>query len=95
MKPFYHFTGPKDVCYCGSGHIYKDCCFRSDLLGFIGAVALVVLSLFLPAGGWVLRMVWAIGGVVLWFCVFQRIREWFAKRRTNAGQHSENENHVA
>lgn len=94
MKPFYRFTRLSDECHCRAGHIYKECCFHSDLCGFIGAVVLIALSLLLPPGGWVLRIVWAIGGVVVWFFVFKRIRGWFAKRRVRTGRQRHDANHV-
>jgi len=95
MKPFYRYARLTDECQCGSGHAYKGCCFKSELCGFIGVVLLMALTLLLPSGSWVWRIVVAILGVAFWLSVVWRIREWFTERRDKAGKQKHDENHVA
>ena len=86
MKPFYRYNGLSDECPCGSRHTYKDCCFHSDLWGFMGALVLIAITVLLPVGSWVLRALWAIIGVLMWLSLLQRVREWFVKRRARTAQ---------
>jgi len=67
---------------------------HTDLWRFIGAVVLILFTLFLPADSLTLRIIWAIGGVVLWVCLFYGVREWFVKRRARKIKKQES-NHVA
>jgi len=81
MKPFYRFTKLSDQCQCGSGRVYRACCFRGELIGFIVAMVVLAVILSFPSESWLSRIVRGIIGVGTWLCVFGLLREWFVRRR--------------
>lgn len=82
MKPIYRYAKLSEPCQCGSGQPYRACCFRSDLIGLVVALAVVAALLFLPAESWWYRVVRGGSGLLTWFCIFAMLREWFVRRRT-------------
>ena len=81
MKPFYRFTKLSDPCQCGSGHPYRTCCFRGELIGFIIAMILLAGILSLPSESiWsrILRGIVAVGTSI---CIVALLREWLIRKR--------------
>ena len=81
MKPFYRYARLSEPCPCGSADRYRDCCFRTDFIGFVTALILVMAIIVVPTGSWMPRVIGAIFGVGLLFSLFQCLRRWIAKRR--------------
>jgi hypothetical protein len=81
MRPFYRFTKLDDLCQCGSGHAYRACCFRGELIGFVIAMVLLATVLSFPTESWLSRSVRVIISVGTWICVFGLFRDWFVRKR--------------
>lgn len=56
MKPFYRYVKLGDQCHCGSGCVYRACCFRGELIGLVVAMAVWAALLFLPSSSWPARI---------------------------------------
>ena len=91
MKPFYSYAKLSEPCKCGSAHPYRECCFRSYLVGIIVAFVILAALLLLPSGSWLYRIVRAGFGLLTWVCIFAMLREWFLKRRAKKRE----DDHVA
>jgi uncharacterized membrane protein YuzA (DUF378 family) len=81
MKLFHRFTKLSDQCQCGSGRVYRACCFRGELIGFVVAMVILTLLLALPSESLWSRIIRSIFGLLGLICLFAMLREWLIRRR--------------